>query len=221
MHVPQPTPGLVVSEHACHRILAQAGLPVAQGVLAGSEDEAVEAARKIGARVVMKGISAAVTHRAAAGLVALGLTSEADVRESWRRLTSRAAAGNVKLDGLYVQQQVDGGIELLVSALRDPEFGVFVTLGAGGGLTELIDDVVVVPAPLDAGQAVRAGQRLRIVRAAKASPAGWQAVAAFVASFSRLAAAGPWRRFVFEVNPIKWSADRVTAVDGLLVIEEP
>ena len=36
-----------------------------------------------------------------------------------------------------------------------------------------------------------------------------------------LAAGAPWRRFVLEVNPVKWGDDRVIAVDGLLVIDDP
>jgi hypothetical protein len=44
--------------------------------------------------------------------------------------------------------------------------------------------------------------------------------AEFVARFSELAASAPWRRFVLEINPIKWEAEFVTAVDGLLLIEE-
>src|SRR5205823_13166350 len=50
---------------------------------------------------------------------------------------------------------------------------------------------------------------------ARISPA-----AEFVARFSELAASAPWRRFVLEINPIKWEAEFVTAVDGLLLIEE-
>lgn len=219
--VPHAVPGTVISEHECHAILARAGLPVARGTLAQSEDEAATAAHEIGGRVVMKGISAAVTHRATAGLLALGLASAEEVRASWRTLQARAATQGQQLDGIYVQQQIEGGIELLVSALRDPDFGVFVSLGAGGGLTELIDDVVVVPAPLDAGQALRALAGLRILRKAARTPSVLQPVVNFVTAFSRLAAAAPWRRFVLEVNPIKWTGDTVTAVDGLLVIEQP
>jgi acyl-CoA synthetase (NDP forming) len=218
--VPNAAPKTVISEHECHAILARAGLAVARGKLALSEDEAVATAREFGGRVVMKAISATVTHRAAAGLLALGVASADAVRETWRMLQARAAVQGVGLDGIYVQQHIEGGIELLVSALRDPDFGVFVSLGAGGGLTELIDDVVVVPAPLDAHQAARALRRLRILRRASRSPLALQPVVDFVTAFSRLAAAAPWRRFVLEVNPIIWSANSVTAVDGLLLIEQ-
>ena len=219
--IPNPAAGLVISEHECHAILARGGLPVAPGRLARSEEEAVAAARSLGGHVVMKGISPRVTHRAAAGLLALGIASADEVRLTWRALEAQAAKSSVALDGIYVQRQVDGGIELLVSALRDQDFGVFVSLGAGGGLTELIDDVVVVPAPLDAQQALRALERVRILRKAVRSPASLRPVIDFVTAFSRLAAAAPWRRFVLEVNPIKWRGNTVTAVDGLLVIEQP
>jgi hypothetical protein len=110
------------------------------------------------------------------------------------------------------------GSELLASAFRDPDFGVMVSLGAGGTLTELIDDVVLAPAPLSAAAAERALRRLRVMR-----KTGDQvgAVIDFICRFSALAAAAPWRRFVLEINPVKWTADEARAVDGLLVIEEP
>jgi acyl-CoA synthetase (NDP forming) len=219
--VPDPRPGAVISENRCHAILARAGLAVAAGRLAASEGTAVLAAVEVAFPVAMKGISDQVTHRAAAGLLALSLKSEAEVRESWGRLQARAAALGIALDGIYVQHMVEDGIELLVSAFRDPVFGVMLSLGAGGAMTELIDDVILAPAPLDEIAAADALNRLRIVRKAGGLPRGPSALAGFVARFAGLAAAAPWRRFVLEVNPIKWASNQVTAVDGLLIIEEP
>jgi acyl-CoA synthetase (NDP forming) len=215
--VPDATPGLVVSEHACHAILAQGGLPVAEGRLALTEQAAMEAAHAIGLPVVMKGISAQVTHRAAAGLLALNLRSEAEVHDAWRMLVARAAALPTKLDGILVQHMMmQGGTELLVSAFRDRDFGVVVSMGAGGMLTELLDDVVLAPAPLGRAAAEAALRRLRIMRqAGDPSPA----LLDFVCRFAALAASVPWSRFVLEVNPVKWTATEARAVDGLLIID--
>jgi acyl-CoA synthetase (NDP forming) len=221
-HVPDAAAGLVVTEDACHRILAAAGLRVARAHLASSEDTAVRAAVEVGLPVAMKGISAAVTHRAAAGLLALDLRREQEVRDAYKRLVARAQELSVTLDGVYVQHMSRGKLELLVSAFRDPAFGVMVVCGAGGTLTEIVDDVALKRAPFDAVQAEALMQRLRIVqRASKIDPHARIAPAAeFVARFSELAASAPWRRFVLEINPIKWEAEFVTAVDGLLLIEE-
>ena len=218
--VPLARAGLVVSEHECHAILSRAGLPVAAGRLAQDEDAAVQVARDAGFPVVMKGISATVTHRAAAGLVRLGLRSEADVREAWQALQARAGTVPAVLDGILVQHMVQGGTELLVSAFRDPDFGVMLSLGAGGTMTELIDDVVLVPAPIDPAAAAQALQRLRVMRGATNDGSPFVALLGFICQFSVLAAGVPWRRFVLEVNPLKWIGTTTVAVDGLLIVEE-
>ncbi|HYM68664.1 MAG TPA: acetate--CoA ligase family protein [bacterium] len=221
--VADPAAGTVISEHQCHRLLAAAGLPTAAGRLARSPEEAMQAARAVGYPVAVKGTSAAVTHRAAAGLLALDVRSDTEVRDAFHGLVARAREVGVELEGLYVQHMVQGGLELLVSAFRDPVFGVMVSCGAGGNLTEVIGDVTLERAPVGGALALHMLERLRIVQhAARRAPAvDLRRAAEFVAQFSQLAITAPWRRFVLEVNPIRVSADDVVAVDGLLVVEEP
>lgn len=212
----------VVSEDQCHTIMRAAGLPVAAGRLATSEDEALAIAQEVGLPVVLKGITPKVTHRAAAGLLAVDMRNADDVRDAWRRLQARAAEIGVVLDGIYVQKMAKGGAELLVSMFRDPLFGPMISCGSGGGLTEQLDDVVTCRAPVDEAVAADMIARTRLGKNAKDSKGSLDraAAAAFVAGLSRLGAGAPWKRFTFEVNPVKWSRDHVVAVDGLLVIEE-
>jgi acyl-CoA synthetase (NDP forming) len=222
-YVADPAPGTVIGEPICHRILAAAGLPVPAGQIAAGMDEALAAARRLGFPVALKGIAASVTHRATAGLLALDLRFEADVQDAYRRLALRAQQLRIALEGVYVQEMAKGGLELLVSAFIDPQFGVIVSCGAGGTLAEVLDDVVLARAPVDEARARQMLERLRIVRhAARLAPeARTETAAAFVAAFAQLAASAPWRRFVLEVNPIRWGRDGVVAVDGLLVVDEP
>ena len=219
----QAAPGLIVSEEACHELLAAAGLPVAPGALVRQASQIGAALAAARLPVVMKGISPAVTHRHNAGLVQLDVRSQREARQAYDLLTARAAELGVPLEGVYVQHLVDGGTEVLVSAFRDPMFGVIVSCGAGGTLTEVIDDFALARAPLDRDGALRLLRLLRLVRRAEqtAGPAGLAALGDFVAGFSRLAATAPWERFVLEVNPVKWRADGPVAVDGLLVVEQP
>ena len=115
-----------------------------------------------------------------------------------------------------------GGTELLFAAFRDPMFGVMVSCGSGGGLTELIDDVVTERAPVDrrvrrqhagapADPALRAPIRRARCRSSPPRPSSRGSRS------SPLTA--PWPRFVFEVNPVKWTRDAAVAVDGLLIID--
>lgn len=133
---------------------------------------------------------------------------------------ARAQSRSVTLDGVYVQKMAPDGPELLLSAHRDPSFGVVVSIGAGGVMTELIDDVTLMSAPIGEIAAARALNRLRVVRRAGGVTAD-QALSRCVARFAGLAASAPWRRFVLELNPVKWTADEAVAVDGLLIISEP
>jgi acetyltransferase len=207
------TPGqAVVCEPHCHRILKSAGLPVAAGELALDEAGAVRVAQDIGWPVVLKGVSAQITHRAKAGLIAVDLRSEDEVRNAFRRLTARAAELAARMEGIYVQKMHQGRAELLVSAFRDPHFGTMVSCGAGGVLTELIGDVVTERAPVSEALAAHMLSRLRI----KEDPAS---AAAFISRLSQLAASAPWPRFILEINPLLWSRAAVVALDGLLIIE--
>ncbi len=83
-------------------------------------------------------------------------------------------------------------------------------------------DVVIERAPVDSAIAAGMIERLRIRRHARddAGPLPVGPAAEFVVRLSELAAVAPWRRFVFEVNPIKWTRDAAVAVDGLLIVEQ-
>jgi acyl-CoA synthetase (NDP forming) len=219
-HVTADGQSEVLSEDVAARIMEAAGLPVARGRLATSAAEAVRVAEDVGYPVAIKAISAAVTHRAAAGLVALNLDNAAAVEKTETAFRARAAELGATLDGVWVQRMFSGDRELLVTALRDAEFGVLVGCGVGGGQTEVVDDVVFARAPIDAAGALELIDRLRTVRRMPQwlSDAQRNAAADFIARFSRLVASAPWQQFTFEINPVKLSRDDLAAVDGLLII---
>ncbi len=219
-HVLDVAASQVVSENVVAGILEAAGLPVAKGRITASAEAAVAAALEVGFPVAIKGISAAVTHRAAAGLLALDVSSAEAVASVFAEFTARAAALGVTLDGCWVQHMFDGNRELLVTAFRDRDFGIMVGCGIGGGATELIDDVVFGRAPIGADGAADLLGRMHTLRRLPGYLSATQqaAAAAFIADFSQLAASAPWPQFTLEVNPLKLSDTATAAVDGLLLI---
>lgn len=212
--------GGVISEHICAAILEHAGLPVARGRIASTAEQAQRLAAEVGYPVVMKGISPAITHRAAVGLLALDLATPEAVSAAHAKLTARAAELGATLDGIWVQHMFAGRTELLVTAFRDRDFGVIVGVGMGGGMTEVIDDVAFTRAPIGPDAATDLLDQLRTVRRfpAMIGPAQRAAAVDFLARFSMLAASAPWPEFTFEVNPLKLSETNSGAVDGLLIV---
>jgi acyl-CoA synthetase (NDP forming) len=186
--------------------LARQGIPTADTRLVQSPDHAVEAARQIGGRVVLKLAIADLAHKSELGGVIAGIEGDESVRAAWRTLEQRAQAAGVtdRRLGIVVQQQVAGVVEMLLGAHRDPAFGPVVTLGFGGKWVEVIDDVVLRIAPFGEDEARRTIDALRGVRLLRGTrdqpPADLAALARALAAFSRVAA-GLDGFASLEVNP--------------------
>src|SRR5262249_19178370 len=143
------------------------------------------------------------------------------VAKADRTLRDRAVELGTALEGIWVQRMMSGGLELLVTSFRDPQFGVMVGGGMGGVMTEIIDDVVFARAPIDADGAFDLVGRLRTIDRLPAlvSNADRRRAADFLARFSALVATAPWDSFTFEVNPVKLATGEMAALDALLVID--
>ena len=66
--------------------------------------------------------------------------------------------------GVLVQPMAEPGVELIVGARRDPQFGPVVVVGLGGILAEAIDDVAVRLAPVTKSEALQMLGELRGAR---------------------------------------------------------
>lgn len=223
---PDPLPR-VLSEHHVHALLAAAGLPALRFAVARDADEAASAAVAIGGPVAMKVVSDTVAHRAASGLLRLGVTGPDAVRAEFAALTARLAELGLELAGaqagVLVQEMSAGGTELFVSAFHDSTFGRVVCVGAGGTVTELIDDVAFGLAPLDPVAALAMLRRLRTpgrLMGLDIDACGASAVE-FLVRFSALAAGLGQGDFTLELNPVSVSRARAVPLDGLLVTGPP
>jgi succinyl-CoA synthetase beta subunit len=112
---------------------------------------AADAADRIGYPVVLKAVSAQLTHKSDVGAVALNLTSRAAVTAEYDRM-ARALQAHA-LAGMLVCQQVRGGTELVLGLHRDPEMGLVVMAGSGGVLLELTKDVAFCVPPVSPAKA--------------------------------------------------------------------
>jgi hypothetical protein len=101
--------------------------------------------------MVIKAFGGGIVHKSDIGAVRLDLDAD-EVPAAIFTMRARLAAEQIFPDGFLVEEQVVSGVELLVGAVRGP-FGVTVTIGLGGVLAEVLDDVAVGLAPLDREEA--------------------------------------------------------------------
>ena len=149
-----------LSETEALQVLDAYGIPTVPWRQAATEDEAAEAAGALGHPVVLKVISRAIVHKSDVGGVVVGLGSEREVREGYRRMLQRVKErAGVVPEAVLVQQMIPGGRETIVGSARDPRAGPLLMFGLGGVAVEVLKDVVFRVHPLtdvDAREMVRA-----------------------------------------------------------------
>lgn len=149
-----PAHRVVVPEHEAKALLAQAGMAFAPARFATTVDEAVRAAEAIGYPVVLKAQSAQLSHKSDAGGVALNIMDEASLRDAWQRMIDsvRQYDASIELDGVLVEAMGPKGLELIIGARVDPEWGPVILAGLGGVTAEVIKDVRLLDVDLNETQ---------------------------------------------------------------------
>jgi acyl-CoA synthetase (NDP forming) len=101
--------------------------------------------------VVVKPLPTLVKHKSDRGLVHLWLSEPASVERAIDHVR-RAIGPEIPI---LVQEMTDG-VEVLLSASRDADWGPILTLGFGGTLVEAVRDLAPLPLPADRGSMLRA-----------------------------------------------------------------
>lgn len=217
-----PGGGAVVMEAEAKALFARAGLPVVEERRAATADAAAAAAAALGFPVVLKLDSPDIAHKTEVGGVRLNLGDAAAVRAAFGTIadSARRHAPDARIDGVLVQRMARQGVELILGAKRDPQFGPMVLVGTGGVQAELWRDVALDLAPVTPEAAERMLRSLTGFplldgfRGAERCDIG--AVAAAVSAFSTLVAAADERIAEAEINPLIAGPWGCLAVDGLV-----
>ena len=186
-------------------ILRAAGIDVAQAEQSTPE-KACEVAERLGYPLVAKAIAPGVVHKSDVGGVIMGLDSARAVAKAAAALQERMTAVGVRLEGVLLQRQVDGGIETMVGVTTDPTFGPLLVCGLGGTMVELLKDVAFRLHPvtdLDAAEMIAALRSSRLLDGYRGAPAGDRdALISLIMRVSALVEAVP-ELSELDLNPVK------------------
>ncbi|MGO4810832.1 acetate--CoA ligase family protein [Cupriavidus sp. 2MCAB6] len=134
-----------LSEARTKSLLKKAGIPVPDGVVARSADEAAQAFRDVAnGKAVMKIVSPAITHKTDIGGVCLGIASESNAKAAFEAIHANGckACAPGEIEGVLVEPMLPSPfVEAVVGIHRDPVFGHVCTFGLGGVSIELFKDV--------------------------------------------------------------------------------
>lgn len=197
-------------------------VPVIPSRLATNASEASEAAKELGGAVVCKIASPDIAHKTEAGGVRLGV-DPGDAGRVHDEIVAAARAYNpsARVDGVLVAPMRAGGTELIVGVVNDPEWGLAITVGSGGVLTEVMGDSQTRLLPIDEQEArdmVLALKGAKLLQGFRgAPPADLDALARAIVAIGDAAAALGAHLAALEVNPLRVSGDEIEALDALAV----
>lgn len=201
-----PTETRLLNEVAAKAHLEGTGIRLPQEAVAQSADDAARAAARIGQPVVMKLLSSHLAHKSDVGGVRLGLTDETMVRDAYDAIAALPASLSLPFEGVLVQEQIAGGIEVILGARVDPAFGPVVVFGAGGVLAELLEDVAIRLAPITVDDARAMIAETRIARLLAGlrgrAPGDTDALAQAIAALSQRIADPAGGASEIEINPL-------------------
>jgi acyl-CoA synthetase (NDP forming) len=154
-------------------------------------------------------------HKSDLGLVILGINSVEDAKNAAATIADRAATAGVELEGIMLQRQIDGGVEMIVGVTNDPSFGPLVGCGLGGVTVELLRDVSFRLTPvsdLDATEMIDGLRSSPLFAGYRGAPAhDRKALEALVCRVSALVEAAP-EIVELDLNPVKVLEDGEGAI---------
>ncbi len=199
-------------------------IPVAEWAVVTDQESARIAATTLGYPVAIKGLSPQVPHKTDAGLVALDVASEEQLRAAFDAVSTALTerSHHQASPGLMVQRMMSEGRELIVGGKRDPSFGPVLMVGLGGIYVEALDDVVLRLAPLsrkDAREMLDEMRGRRILHGLRGQPPmDLEAIGDVLIALSDLLITCP-EIVEIDINPLLVFGEGAAAIDARAIVE--
>lgn len=162
--------------------------------------------------VVLKAELPGLVHKSDSGGVVVGLDTQARVGAAYDDVAKRLGAKTVLL-----QEQAAPGLELILGARRDANFGPVIMAGLGGVWVEALKDVALRLAPLEEVEVLTMLEELKgraLLAGIRGRPGvDLDALAGLVAGLSRWVAGATWVEEL-DLNPVIATENGFVAVDA-------
>jgi succinyl-CoA synthetase beta subunit len=206
-----------VLEPDSKRLLSSGGLTIPRGIMTSDSERAAAFLTENGGPVVMKVVSPKVVHKSEFRGVVTGITDEETLKKEFSRL--HAIEGAV---GVLIEETVPG-IELILGAVNDFQFGPVVLLGFGGTGVEIYRDSTMRMAPIEKETARSMLQELKALPLLEgfrgAPPVDIEALIQTVAHFSEFEIALGDLFDSIDINPLMCGTEGCMVADARIILK--
>jgi succinyl-CoA synthetase beta subunit len=205
-----------VLEPEAKQMLSLAGIPVPDFRWVTTLPEALAAAEDIGYPVVAKIVSPAIVHKSEVKGVAVGLEDADALTDVFRGFSRLEGFAGVLIEPLV------SGVEMIIGAKIDYQFGPIILLGIGGTGVEIYQDTALRMAPLldsDVSSMVESLKGARLLKGYRgAEPIDMPALIRLVHHFSVLVMDIADRIDTIDLNPVKCTGTTCVVVDARIML---
>jgi len=205
-------------------ICLEYGIPVTKFKVASNQKEASKYADEIGYPIVLKIVSPDIIHKSDAGGVIVNLRTSDEVTSAYCKILDNVKKykAEAKIVGVLVQEMAPNSTEVIVGAIKDPQFGQTVMFGLGGIFVEVLKDVNFRIAPLSVDDAKEMITELKAYPLLKGfrntPPADIDALVGILCSTSRLVMDNPEIKEL-DLNPVLAYQKGAKIVDARIILE--
>ncbi len=213
-----------LSEDEGKEILSAYGIPVPGECVVRGMGDAVEAAERIGYPVVMKIESPDIQHKTDVGGVVVGIKDADGVKMAYESIIARCrtAVPDAKIDGVMVQKMATGQ-EVILSVMRDEQFGPVISFGLGGIYVEILGEISQMLLPMseeELDELITSTKAYRMLSGARGKPpADIESLKDVIRKMVKIASENE-EIYELEVNPVMvgkknegcWAVDALTTL---------
>lgn len=211
-------------EHEAKSICQQYGMSVTRFKVAKDLNEALNYAKEIGYPVVFKIVSPDIIHKSDVGGVIVNIKNEEEAINAYKRIMENIARNkpDARIVGILVQEMAPAGLEVIVGAIKDPQFGHTVMFGLGGIFVEILKDVTFRITPLtieDAMEMIREIKGYPLLKGYRGQPpADENTIIDIIMKTSKLLTDFP-QISQLDLNPIFVYEKGAKIVDARIILE--
>lgn len=206
-----------VLESDAKQIFSLLGFAVPRFMVVKNLDDALQFANEIGYPVVAKIVSPLILHKSDAGGVIVGIADDKGMAKAFQRLSLLNGFVGVLVEGMI------SGIELIIGAKIDFQFGPMVLMGIGGTSVEIYRDVILKMAPLsrrDGLTMIRSLKGYKLLDGYRgAEPVDTEKLADILVNFSSMVMTLKNEIESIDINPLLCSADRCVVADARIILK--
>ena len=204
-----------VMEPDAKDILQLAGIDVPVYRWAKTKEQALEFAANQGYPLAMKVVSPQILHKSDVGGVIVGIDNNESLLAGFEKMSRLEGFLGVLIEEMLV------GIELIVGAKVDFQFGPVVMLGLGGVSVEIYQDTVIRMAPVDSADVESMVKKLKAHRLLEGfrgtKSINMAALTSLMVIFSRLVVDLADHIESIDLNPVFCNEERCVAADARIL----